>query len=137
MRERIDSECNGYCPLCHSNNISYHGKPEFDGDLVKFNFECRKCGMIGTEIYRMEYNHSYIERKVTMPETIKEPTLESIAGEASKHFIRKTRDAKKLEQARKYIINYVNTLTELRGRGISLPAKSVWQKMNQLYWIVK
>ncbi len=46
----------GVCAWCSSEEIDYQGHyPIFDGDFVKFNFICKKCGRGSIELFQLEF----------------------------------------------------------------------------------
>lgn len=52
--------CEGFCPVCHSDDVDYEGIELFDG-MVYFPYVCKNCGTPGEEWYDLEFTGHMID----------------------------------------------------------------------------
>jgi hypothetical protein len=54
MRE-IEKRCEGYCPICGSDDLDYYNT-EIEDCWVRYEFTCNACKNDAIEWYRMQYD---------------------------------------------------------------------------------
>ena len=59
MKELL-KECQGHCPLCNSDDLTYFGN-EIEDDWLKYPYECENCGNTGNEWYKVSYDTTITE----------------------------------------------------------------------------
>lgn len=52
--------CEGYCPLCHSDNVDYESIELRDG-MAYFPYTCKNCGTQGEEWYNLQFEGHMID----------------------------------------------------------------------------
>ena len=57
MKELL-KECQGHCPLCNSDDLTYFGN-EIEGDWLKYPYECQNCGNTGNECWFCDANDGW------------------------------------------------------------------------------
>lgn len=50
----IIKKCQGYCPVCGSEDLEW-GSTEISGTDLGYEFTCNDCGSEGTEWYELTY----------------------------------------------------------------------------------
>tara|TARA_R100001463_G_scaffold82951_1_gene137604 strand:- start:4 stop:213 length:210 start_codon:yes stop_codon:yes gene_type:complete len=53
--ETKQKECQGYCPNCNSENLTY-GRVQIDGNDLHYPYTCDDCNTKGKEHYYITYD---------------------------------------------------------------------------------
>jgi hypothetical protein len=57
MVKPIETKCQGKCPQCRSDNISYSDSENID-NMIKYEIVCNECDYEGEEWYKEVYIES-------------------------------------------------------------------------------
>lgn len=52
--------CEGYCPVCHSDNVDYESI-ELQEGMAYFPYTCKNCGTQGEEWYNLQFEGHMID----------------------------------------------------------------------------